>query len=350
MIRQARHLLVSFLLLVTVICWSSAQTDTQPNPRSQQNQAAGKHSGGKDDIEAIGTRNVGGRGLGNWYSLDKEISIGKSYAETIESTAKLLRDPEINEYVNRVGQNLVRNSDAKVPFTIKIIESEEVNAFALPGGFFYVNTGLILAAESESELAGVMSHEIAHVAARHATRQMTRSNLITIASIPLIFVGGGVGMMVREAASLAVPLSYSKFSRGFESEADYLGVQYMYKAGYDPQAFVTFFEKATAKEKKKPGTLAQAFGSHPPTSQRLTKTQSEIDRIMPHREQYIVTTSEFDEMKARLMALEKRRAITDQYRPTLRRSESSGSEQTADGEDDRPTLKRRDDRAGADQH
>lgn len=347
MILRRHTVIMPLLLVLTLICSGGAQTEKPANSPPNGSQASTKHTGGKDDINAIGSRNVGGKGLGNWYSLEKEIRIGKSYAETVEATAKLLQDPPINEYVNRIGQNLVRNSDAKVPFTIKIVDSDEVNAFALPGGFFYINTGLILAADSEAELAGVMSHEIAHVAARHATRQMTRSNLITLASIPLIFAGGGVGMVVREAANLAVPLSFSKFSRGFESEADYLGVQYMYKAGYDPQAFVSFFEKATAGERKKPGTLAKAFATHPQTSRRLAKTQEEIAKIMPLREQYIVTTSEFEEMKARLMALEKRRAITDEYRPTLRRSaptDSGGaSERTSASDDDRPTLKRRDD-------
>lgn len=336
MTARKKKLLVSLLLFIASVCSANAQNDAsspQTNPS--------KHFSTKDDVAAIGTRNIGGKGLGNWYSLEKEISIGRSYAQQIDASAKLLQDPQISEYVNRIAQNLVRNSDAKVPFVIKIIDSEEVNAFALPGGFFYVNTGLILAADSEAELAGVMSHEIAHVAARHATRQMTRSNILNLASIPLIFAGGGVGMLVREAASLAVPLTFSRFSRGFESEADYLGVQYMYRAGYDPQAFVSFFEKVNAKEKKKPGTLAAAFATHPPTSQRLLNVEHEMDRVIPVREQYVVTTSEFEEMKSRLVTIENKRKITDEYRPSLRRSAAPGSVPPRE-DDDRPTLKRRD--------
>ncbi len=266
----------------------------------------------------------------------------------VEQSVKLNQDPVVNEYVNRIGQNLVRNSDAKVPFTIKVIDSDEINAFALPGGFFYVNTGLITAADEEAELAGVMSHEIAHVAARHATRQATRGQFANLASIGFIFVGGGLGYAVRSAASLLLPMTFLTFSRGFESEADYLGVQYMYKAGYDPQAFVSFFEKVQAKEKKKPGSLAKAFATHPQTPDRIEKTQKEIAEILPPRDQYIVSTSEFDEVKARLAAIQNRRQLTDQKdnRPSLRRSNTSNtSHDNKDNkqDDDRPTLKRRDD-------
>ena len=187
----------------------------------------------------------------------------------------------VTEYVNRIAQNLIRNSDAKVPFTIKVIDSEEINAFAFPGGFLFVNYGVILAADNEAELAGVMAHEIAHVAARHATRQMTRAQMFNLASIPLIFVGGGVGLAVREAVGLAIPLSTTKFARSFEAEADYLGVEYLYKTGYDPQALISFFERVQAEERQKPGFVAKAFSTHPQTSDRIRKTQREIDGILP---------------------------------------------------------------------
>src|SRR5437588_10763854 len=307
-----------------------------------------KHNGGKTDVDAVGNRNVGcGRGVGNWYSVEGQVARGRQYAQQIESQIKLVNDPVITEYVNRVGQNLVRNSDAQVPFTIKVIDSDVVNAMALPGGFFYVNSGLILAADEEAELAGVMAHEIAHVAARHATRQMTRSNWANIGTIPLIFVGGGIGYAVRSAAGIGLPMTFLTFQRGFEAEADYLGLQYMYKTGYDPNAFISFFEKVQAQEKKKPGTLAKAFGTHPQTPDRISKSQEEIARILPARQQYVVTTSEFDNVKGRLAALENRRKVIDQKdsnKPSLRRTSSpSKSSGKDDSGDDRPTLKRRED-------
>src|ERR1039458_24028 len=234
---------------------SSAGNDSVPSgppPIQEPPDSKVKHDGKEDDVDAIGNRNVGGRGFGDWYSLETEIRMGKQYAMQVENSVKLVQDPVVTEYVNRIGQNLVRNSDAKVPFTIKVIDSDEVNAFALPGGFFYVNSGLILAADEEAELAGVMAHEISHVCARHGMRQMTRMNLAQIATIPLIFVGGDIGYEIYEASGLALPLTFMKFQRNFEAEADYLGLQYMYKTGYDPQAFISFFEKIQAKEKKKP--------------------------------------------------------------------------------------------------
>ena len=304
----------------------------------------------KKDPDQIGNRDVG-KGV-NFYSIEKEIALGKGLAQEVEKQAKIINDPVIAEYVNRVGQNLVRNSDAKVPFTIKVIDSEEVNAFALPGGFFFVNSGLILKADSEAELAGVMSHEIAHVAARHGTRQATRGEIAQIGMIPLVFMGGWTGYGIYQAASVLVPIGFLKFSRGFESEADMLGLEYMYKAGYDPTAFVDFFEKIETLEKRKPGTMAKVFSTHPMTDDRIRVAQKNIQEILTAKPEYVVTTSEFNDVKGRLMAMHNKRKVDDKdaNRPTLRRAPGSGTgpvDADEDGktpkadEDERPTLKRR---------
>src|SRR5579884_630795 len=304
----------------------------------------------KKDPDEIGDRDVG-RGV-NFYSLEKEIALGKQMATEVERSAKVVDDPVISEYVNRIGQNLVRNSDAKVPFTIKVLDSDEVNAFALPGGFFFVNTGLILKADNEAELAGVMAHEIAHVAARHGTRQATRGEIANLATIPLIFMGGWTGYGIQEAASILVPMGFLKFSRGFESEADMLGLQYMYKAGYDPEAFVDFFEKIETLEKKKPGTVAKVFSTHPPTDDRIRAAQKNIQQMLKAKPEYVVTTSEFNDVKARLLAMHNRRKLDDNdvNKPRLRRKPGSGpatvdpdgTSKPSNGDDDeRPTLKRR---------
>jgi predicted Zn-dependent protease len=304
----------------------------------------------KKDPDEIGNRDVG-KGV-NFYSIEKEIALGKQLAQEVERQAKIVNDPVIAEYVNRVGQNLVRNSDAKVPFTIKVIDGEEVNAFALPGGFFFVYTGLIMRADNEAELAGVMSHEIAHVAARHGTRQATRGEIANLASIPLIFMGGWAGYGIRQAASVLVPVGFLKFSRGFESEADMLGLQYMYKAGYDPTAFVDFFEKIETLEKRKPGTMAKVFSTHPMTDDRIKAAQKNIEEMLVAKPEYVVTTSEFNDVKTRLVAMHDHRKIEpkDENRPRLRRAPGSttgpvdadenGKQPKAD-EDERPTLKRR---------
>ena len=311
-------------------------------------------SGSIEDVSAVGNRDIGARGLGNWYSTDSEIKMGKQYADEIEKSTRFITDPEIDEYVNRIGQNIVKNSDCKVPFTIKVIDSDEINAMALPGGFFYVNSGLILAADEEAELAGVMAHETAHVCAHHAAREMTRANYAQLSMIPLIMVTGysWTGYGIYEAAQLAIPITFLEFSREFEAQADYLGVQYMYRAGYDPQAFISFFEKIQALEKRKPGLVAKAFSDHPQTPDRILHTQEEIARILPAKDEYTVTTSEFDDVKARLARIENKRRLTDTKgvtRPSLRRAstgtDDSGNQtsQTGDNGSDQPTLHRRDD-------
>jgi len=300
-------------------------------------------------VDAVGNRKIGQRGVGNWYSIETDIKMGKQYSQMVDSSSKFVVDPVVTEYVNRLGQNLVRNSDAQVPFSFKIIDSDVVNAMSLPGGFVYVDSATILAADGEAELAGVMAHEIAHVCARHATRQLTRSQYANFATIPLIFVGGGIGYAAYEAAGLALPLTFLSFQRSFEAEADYLGLQYMYKAGYDPQSFVAFFEKLQAMEKQKPGTLAKAFASHPQTPDRIAKSQEEIEKILPARQEYTVTTSEFDDVKSRLASLENRRKVNDNKdtnKPSLRRASATdtpGNNGNTTSDDDKPTLKRRDD-------
>jgi predicted Zn-dependent protease len=313
--------------------------------------------GSIEDVSAVGNRDIGGRGVGNWYSTDYEIKMGRAYAAEVEKSTKLITDPVITEYVNRIGQNIVKNSDCKVPFTIKVIDSDEINAFALPGGFFYVNSGLILNADEEAELAGVMAHETAHVCAHHAMREMTRLNYAQIGMVPvMILVGGWTGYGIYEGAQLALPVTFFKYDRQFEAQADYLGLQYMYRAGYDPQAFITFFEKVQALQKHKPGLVSKAFTDHPQTPDRILHSQEEIARILPPRDEYTVTTSEFDDVKARLARIENKRRLTDTKKgakPSLRKAgtgtgdptspSGTSSPSSTSSDDDKPTLHRRDD-------
>jgi predicted Zn-dependent protease len=301
------------------------------------------------DPDEIGNRNVSGKV--NFYSLEKEIALGKQMAQEVERQARIVDDPIIAEYVNRIGQNLVRNSDAKVPFTIKVLDDETINAFALPGGFFFVNTGILLNADNEAEMAGVMAHEIAHVAARHGTRQATRGQLAQYGTIPLILLGGWAGYAIYQGASIAIPMGFLQFSRSFEREADMLGLQYMYKAGYDPTCFVDFFEKVQSQEKRKPGTIEKVFSTHPLTDERIKDAQKNIQEMLKEKPEYVVSTSEFNDVKNRVMAMHNRRKIDtskDAGRPTLRRNpngqiDANGDEKAPQpDQDDRPTLKRRD--------
>jgi len=337
---------------------SQPQDQGQPTTSDEDQTPKNVKPGSENDVNSVGNRNVG-KGV-NLYSLEREIALGKGAAQEVEKTAKMINDPVVTEYVNRVGQNLVRNSDAKVPFTIKVIDSDEINAFALPGGFFYVNSGLILRADEEAELAGVMSHEIAHVAARHGTKSATKGELMQLASIPLILLGPGgwAGYGLYEGLNLAIPMGYLKFSRDAEREADYLGLQYMYKAGYDPNAFVSFFEKIEAEERHHPGSIPKVFSTHPPTPERVQKAQQEIATILPARDEYIVTPSEFDLIKSRLHRIENKNKLNDKKsagdKPTLRtRTEQQTQDKTDkqqtdsttadDSDPDRPVLKKRPD-------
>ena len=299
----------------------------------------------------IGKRNINSHQI-NFYSLNKEVNMGRQLAADVDRQGKFVEDPVVNEYVNRVGQNIALHSDAKIPFTIKVLDSDDVNAFALPGGFLYVNKGAILAADSEAELAGVMSHEIAHVTARHGVEQASKATLANYAMIPLIFMTGGLGYIAYQAAQIGVPLTFLKFSRNVETEADKLGAQYLWAAGYDPNNFLSFFEKLEKKEKHKPGTLSKLFGTHPPTPDRIVKVQSLLSRF-PDRDEYTVSTSEFNRVKSRLLAITNSKTLeaggrdSGPKRPTLKRRKEGEdpSQPSATGEDqpkDKPTLKRRD--------
>jgi predicted Zn-dependent protease len=304
------------------------------------------------DPAQIGTRDVA-KGV-NFYSVEREIGLGKQMAAETERQAKMLDDAVVSEYVNRLVQNVANNSDAKVPFTIKIVDSDEVNAFALPGGFMFVNTGLILKADNEAELAGVLAHEIAHVAARHGTRQASRGQLINYGTLPLIFMGGWAGYAVRQAVTLAVPMGFLKFSRNMETEADLLGLQYMYKAGYDPTEFVNFFERIETLEKKKPGAVSKLFSTHPMTGDRIRAAQKTIQQDLKAEPRYVVDTSEFHNARTRLIELGNRLKLQDvSGRPVLHTRPSAKVDQPSpvggdrpagdgdgDGDGDRPTLKR----------
>jgi predicted Zn-dependent protease len=301
----------------------------------------------KSDVSAIGSRNVAHKSI---ISQEKEIAIGKQYSEQIDKTAKLIHDPVILEYVNRVAQNVARNSDLKVPLTVKVIDDPSINAFALPGGFLYIHSGVLKAASEEDQLAGVMAHEMAHVACRHWASQMTKATLLQYATIPLIFVPMTlpVYMGVSQAFNFGVPLTFLHFDRNAEAEADYFGLQYMYKAGYDPNSYVAFFAKVLEEERRQPGSVPKVFADHPPTPDRIVRCEEEIKQILPKRDQYLVTTSEFDDVKLRMTTVVAQMKKLEKPGPTLEKRDKTDSSQTgqkgASTSDDStpPVLKRKD--------
>jgi beta-barrel assembly-enhancing protease len=309
------------------------------------------------DIENIGNRSVSGRIFGilpNFVSMEKEIALGNQLAAEFEQTARMIEDPVVSEYVDRIGQNIVKHSDAKVPFHIKVVDTDEVNAFAFPGGYFYVNKGLLLASRNEAEMAGVMAHEISHVTARHATSRMSKGQYLQLAAIPATMFGGyWVQMGIQNALGLGINLELMGITRESEREADQLGIQYLWNAGYDPNAFVSFFEKMQEEEKSKPGRLAGWFRTHPSTTDRIVAALDE-QRYLPEKDNYIVNSSEFDRVRARLQSIDNAQKseegadAKEQKRPTLKRRTADGTPDPNDtGGDDgdssakkRPTLKR----------
>ncbi len=298
----------------------------------------------KENPQLIGKRDIN-KGQLNFYSLEKEVAIGRQMAAEVDRYSKLVEDPVILELVNRVTQNIVINSDIKVPVTVKVIDSSDINAFALPGGFLYVNRGLIEAADNEAELAGVIAHEAAHIAARHGVEQASKGNLISWASLPLIFLGGWGGFIINQAAGIALPLTFLKFSRGAEKEADRLAAQYLWKTGYDPHALITFFEKLQAKEKKNPGALEKVFRSHPMTEDRIKEAQKLLARF-PEKSEYQINSSGFIAVKDRLGMVGRQRKLIEskdeRRRPTLKRRKPVNNNRTGEtAERERPTLKRR---------
>src|SRR5262249_21779006 len=339
--RNTAALILAFTL--TAAC-AFAQSAGKSSPKSSPSTSS-KTISDKDNPELIGKRNIN-KGTIEFYLIEREVALGRRLAYDVDRSSKIINDPFTTEYVNRIAQNLVLHSDSKVPFTIKVIDSEVVNAFALPGGFLYVNRGLLEAAENEAEVAGVIAHEIAHVAARHGVEQASKGELVNYLSIPLIFMGGIGGYAIRQGLGLAVPLTFLKFSRGAEKEADRLGAQYMWASGYDPNALVTFFEKLEAKDKKKPGTLSKLFSTHPMTGDRITEVQSLIGKF-PDRGEYQISTSEFSLVKTRIMSLSGTARASGRDgsgRPTLkRRPQTTTGDESGDSETpNRPVLKRRD--------
>ncbi len=344
------------LLLLTAPVLAQNKSQKQSNPSNNTAQKSEPLSENENPA-MIGKRNINKLQI-NFYNFDKEVAIGRTYAQEVDRSAKLVEDPIIVEYINKVGQNLVLHSDAKVPFTIKVIDSDEINAFALPGGFFYVNKGLILAADNEAEMAGPMAHEIAHVAARHGVEQASKGQLVNFSTLPLIFLGGWGGFGARQAAGLLIPMGFLKFSRGAEYEADMLGVQYLWATGYDPHAMATFFEKLQAQEKKKPGTMSRIFSTHPMVGDRIDKVNALIARF-PVRDDYTMNTSEFLTVKNRLISMTNARATggragvgateADSKRPTLKKrtpappegADTNTGDQDQKAPAERPTLRKK---------
>jgi beta-barrel assembly-enhancing protease len=309
----------------------AASATSQLGPGSEEK----TEKSGKYDVSRIGQRSIG-HGV-NVYSLQKERALGETMASAIDRDARFVADPQVNDYISRLSQKIARNSDAQVVFTTKVIDSPDLRIFALPGGFLYVDKGLIMEVDSEAELAGLMAHEIAHVAARHATRFATRKYAWSLLSIPITYLSGPAAIGTRQIA----PLTLKKFSRDSEFEADLLGIQYQYAAGYDPQTFVEALEKLQSCDSKTReriakglpaggkaplrGQIARAFANYPPTEERIEKAQTQISSLLPGRNDYVLDTSEFQEVKTKL---------TWADRPILRRHRAG------DGPSNGPVLHR----------
>ncbi len=334
--------------LIAVLFWGAISAMAAIPPSAVQPCADAKNK--MDDVYCIGDRRVAHRSI---ISIERETAVGKQYAQQIDKSNRLVHDPVITEYVNRIEQNIADNSDAKVPITIRVIDSPEINAFTLPGGFIYVNTGLLRAAGSEAQLAGVLAHETAHVACRHWASSMTKQSLLQYAMLPLIFtpMSYPVYLGISEGLNLGIPMAFLKFSREDEAQADFLGLQYMWKAGYDPNAYLVMFGKIIQEQRRNPGSVPGIFMDHPPTPDRIIKAEEEIKGLLPNRQDYLVSTSEFQDVKGRLSTLlgALKRNEKNENRPTLRvrkpNSQPAGSGKNSgqsQGNDQPPVLRRRD--------
>lgn len=350
--RSAASLLA--ILLAQCVAYAAAGTEipnsspTESREQERLDSVLAKDAGKiKYDVNRIGQRGVG-HGF-NLYSAKRERELGQSLAAGLDHSTRLLHDDAINDYVNKVAQKIVRFSDSEVPFTVKVIDSDEIpRAYGLPGGFLYVDSALITAADGEAELAAVIAHEIAHVAARHATRALTRRQVSGIVN-SLALLTGPAGVALEDVGGVAGPLSTKKFNRDSEFEADLLGIEYAYAAGYDPEALLAALEKLHAMELKRgsafakiPGyhfashlpfhsKIARGFSDYPSTEDRIRRLQAEIPIFLPNRKDYILDTEEFQDVKQRLVAsglLRLRRHSGDDNGngPVLRRNSEYESE------------------------
>jgi predicted Zn-dependent protease len=261
--------------------------------------SAGQKQAAKKELGSIGRRDLT-KGSLDFYSPQRELEMGREMARQIEMLVRMDEDPGLNRYVQNLTDLIVRHSDAKLPIRARVIDSNEVNAFVLPGGFLYITTGMILKTHSEAELAAVIAHEVAHVAARDITRQMTKTQIWNWMSVPLLFVGGPVAYGVQQSMMVGGPLTLMLFSRRAERAADFHGLQYLYKAGYDPVASIAFFERVKKLEKDPQSPIARAFSSHPLTKDRVKAAERHLRRDLPARDEYVVTTSRYQQEKAKL--------------------------------------------------
>jgi predicted Zn-dependent protease len=272
-------------VLAFAVCSSGGGAFASPRPQD-------KRSKSDADINAIGHRRIVHDA--NFYSPEREKELGKALSQAVERSSKLLNDPIVAEYIERVAQNVANNSDAHIPVTVRVIDSDVVNAFTLPGGYQYINLGLLLQLHGEAELASLLARGIAHTALRSAAREATKGELMELATVPLILTPAGW--------SSTIPLTELKIRRQDELDADYFGLQYLYKAGYDPKCFTDFVQRIWGTSSATAKNVPKVLSIFPPLNERLTALQNEIANTLPPRDGAIVSTAEFDVFKERLPA------------------------------------------------
>ncbi len=237
----------------------------------------------------------------NLFSPAQDIQLGKEAAAEIEKQVAVVDNPQLVDYVNRIGKKLIAQPEAgQYPYTFKVVYDKSINAFALPGGPSYVHTGLILAADNEAQIAGVVAHEVAHVALRHGTAQVTKAQALQLlAGLGGAMLGGGggiLGQLAQMGAGLGANSLLLKFSRNAESDADLLGARMMAKAGYDPIEMAKFFEKLEAQEQSSGRSIPQFLSDHPNPGNRVKAVSAEV-RLMPARQYTKGDTADLNRIK-----------------------------------------------------